>query len=208
MQIKEYVQQQTKGLHGTAVLYASFFVISFFGWILEVVFFLCKGSGLCDRGFLSLPLCPVYGLSAVFTYLLLGLPHRMRIGSIALPVRSSYARFRNKFFYLIGGALISTACELAVGLALDRGFGVVMWNYSRMPLQYGGYICLPFSFIWGMLITAFMQYLFLPLLVWLRHIKRQVLYGILLPLSFLFLADLAINSVYSFYTRTHLSIWM
>ncbi len=204
---------QTKGnvratsMQGIAALVAVFFAVSFFGWILEVFFFLCKGQGLCDRGFLSLPLCPVYGLSALLTHVLLGFPHRMRMGAFSLPVRSFFSCARNLFFYFAGGALICTLCELTVGLALDRGFGVVMWDYGDMPLQYGGYICLPFSLIWGALMLVFMRHAFLPLLLWMRRLQKGVLYALLLPTIFLFTADICVNSIYSFYTQTHLSLW-
>ena len=54
------------------VLYALFLLISFFGWLLEVLFFFFLGHGFTDRGFLSLPLCTVYGVGVIAIDLLLG----------------------------------------------------------------------------------------------------------------------------------------
>jgi uncharacterized membrane protein len=48
---------------------------------------------------------------------------------------------------LIGSALI-TGMELVIGLAVKL-FGLPqMWDYSNMPLNYQGVICLPFSIVW------------------------------------------------------------
>lgn len=55
---------------------------------------------------------------------------------------------------LIGSALI-TIFELIVGeLALRTSVVPVMWDYSNMPLNFDGVICVPFSLIWVVLSWA------------------------------------------------------
>ena len=44
------------------------------------------------------------------------------------------------------GALVVTALELVVGLAVNRQYRI--WDYRRMPLQFLGQICLPYSLLW------------------------------------------------------------
>ena len=51
---------------------------------------------------------------------------------------------------LLGGAMI-TAVEFVVGEILTRGFGLVVWDYSNLPLNIDGVICLAFSLIWCMI---------------------------------------------------------
>lgn len=52
---------------------------------------------------------------------------------------------------LIGSALI-TFFELVIGeLALHTSIVPVMWDYSNMPLNFDGVICLPFSLAWVVL---------------------------------------------------------
>lgn len=46
----------------------------------------------------------------------------------------------------LAGALLITAVELAAGLIFNRGYQV--WDYRRMPLQFLGQVCLPFSLLW------------------------------------------------------------
>lgn len=47
---------------------------------------------------------------------------------------------------MISGSAICTAGELATGLILNRDHRI--WDYSRLPLNFRGQICLPFSLIW------------------------------------------------------------
>ena len=46
----------------------------------------------------------------------------------------------------IAGAGIITALELAAGLLVNRRYGV--WDYSQVPFNYRGQICLPFTILW------------------------------------------------------------
>lgn len=48
---------------------------------------------------------------------------------------------------LLGGTLI-TAAELAAGCVLNLGLGLAVWDYSTMPLQLWGQVCLPYSLLW------------------------------------------------------------
>ena len=48
---------------------------------------------------------------------------------------------------LLGGALI-TAAELAAGCVLNLVLGLAVWDYSAMPLQLWGQVCLPYSLLW------------------------------------------------------------
>lgn len=51
---------------------------------------------------------------------------------------------------LIGGAII-TATELVSGLILNVWLGLGIWDYSELPLNFLGQICLPFSAAWVVL---------------------------------------------------------
>lgn len=44
------------------------------------------------------------------------------------------------------GAVIITALELGCGLLVNRQFRV--WDYRRLPFNFLGQICLPFSLLW------------------------------------------------------------
>ena len=48
---------------------------------------------------------------------------------------------------LIGSILI-TSCELVFGYILNIHLGLGIWDYSNVPLNFLGQICLPFSLLW------------------------------------------------------------
>lgn len=54
------------------------------------------------------------------------------------------------------GAVIITAIELIVGVTVNLIMGWHVWDYSSMPMNFMGQICLPFSMAWFFLcIPAF-----------------------------------------------------
>lgn len=52
------------------------------------------------------------------------------------------------------GALVVTGAELAAGLLLNVRLGLGIWDYSNVPLNLWGQICLPFSALWVLLSAA------------------------------------------------------
>lgn len=50
-----------------------------------------------------------------------------------------------------------TVGELIVGLIWNQDYGI--WNYTNMPFNYMGQICLPFYFLWMLLSAIFIPFL-------------------------------------------------
>jgi len=46
------------------------------------------------------------------------------------------------------GAAVITAVELAFGIIFNMKYHMSVWDYSNMPLNFLGQICLPFSVLW------------------------------------------------------------
>lgn len=68
---------------------------------------------------------------------------------------------------LLGGAII-TAVELTSGLVLNVWLGLGIWDYSALPLNFLGQICLPFSAAW-VLLSGFA--------IWLDDYLRWRIFG-------------------------------
>lgn len=49
------------------------------------------------------------------------------------------------------GALFITATEFTVGILVNRIFQWNVWDYSEVPMNLMGQICLPFTFAWFIL---------------------------------------------------------
>lgn len=70
-----------------------------------------------------------------------------RLGSRPLPTAVKTA----------AGAVVVTGLELATGLAVNQDHRI--WDYRRMPLNFRGQICLPYSLLWLPLsLAAFVLY--------------------------------------------------
>lgn len=117
-----------------AEVFWQFFLYSFLGFLLELVFARITRSDKQDRKcLLFLPLCPVYGLGAV---LILHLPAAVQRSPLLL--------------YLCAVA-VATAVEYGTDWLCERALGVRFWDYSALRWNWNGRVCLVFSLAWGVL---------------------------------------------------------
>lgn len=108
-----------------------FFIYSFLGWCTEVAYATVKERRFVNRGFLNGPWCPIYGVgvSAVVTLL---------------------DGFRDSLLLLyLSSLVLVTLIEGMTGVIMDKIFHHKWWDYTGLPLNIGGYVCLPFSIAWG-----------------------------------------------------------
>lgn len=120
-------------LLGTDVyhLVSTFIIYSMLGWGAESLYMSWCNRRPTNRGFGAGPYCPIYGFGGVVCYLIFS-PLR---GHIVL--------------LYIAGALTATAFEFLVGIAMQRIFHQVWWDYNDKPFNYKGLICLESTIAWG-----------------------------------------------------------
>ena len=140
----------------------SFFLVSFFGWLYETVLMIVCYGQLTDRGFLSLPFCPIYGAVVCGLYLLIGTPVdgwycRWTGGLLRCGWPKWVERWVRYLGYFLLSALFATVAELVVGIAFQNA-GVELWSYANWPMNYKGVICLPVSLFWGLVLTLAMRF--------------------------------------------------
>lgn len=111
------------------VLY--FFVYGFLGWCTEVAFAACKEKRFVNRGFLNGPICPIYGIGV----------------GVVVQFLSPYKE--NLVLLYVTSVVLVTTLEWLTGFILEKIFHNKWWDYSNMPLNLNGYVCLLFSLIWG-----------------------------------------------------------
>lgn len=51
----------------------------------------------------------------------------------------------------LAGAFLITGVELFAGCLLNLGLGLAIWDYSGLPYQFLGQICLPYTILWFLL---------------------------------------------------------
>ena len=190
-------------------LFLMFMLISCIGWCMETAYvFLCFGR-LSDRGFLSMPFCPIYGASILAVYFAVGTPQGGVLQPLfakakgqPLPARAAaYAGLY--LLYFLAAALIPTAAEFLTGLFFDKLFGIRLWDYTDRAFNLLGYVCLPMSALWGLLITAAMALLWTPLEKLLARIPQRAAKAVAFTLAALLLIDFCGNFIYLCATGAH-----
>jgi len=166
-----------------------FMEMSFWGWAVETVFFLLCYGQLYDRGFMTLPFCTIYGCSFLLLYFLVGIPDEGE-GQAALPGRRKQ---RQAGLYCVICAVVPTALELVTGIFFHRVFGIRLWSYSAYRFHLGGYICLEYTLLWGLLVPVCMKYVFLPIKRRVFDIPRRWAGGLAGLLALLAVWDWAAN---------------
>ena len=141
-----------------AELVLLFFVYACMGWCAEVAFAACKHGRFVNRGFLNGPVCPIYGFGMVIVAVLL----QPLQGSLAL--------------LFLGSFVLTTLLELVTGIVLEKLFHTRWWDYSRVPLNIGGYVCLLFSLIWGTACVAVLKWVHTPIYAVVHRIPDTMLY--------------------------------
>ena len=127
-----------------------FLIYSFCGWVIEVIYHAVTKGQIINRGFLNGPLCPVYG----FGMLTVIAGSNLAAEKGVLTLRASELDIHSLLILFWGSMLFATLVELLAGWLLDVNFHMRWWDYSREPYNFHGYICLKFSLIWGLSITA------------------------------------------------------
>jgi len=118
-----------------------FFIYSVIGWIIEVLFVFFFTKKLSNRGFLIGPYLPIYGTAALAMHFTL----------------TSLAAYPWVIFFL--SALMITSIEYIAHYSLEKIFKTRWWDYSELPLNVDGRVCLPHALLFGSLGVAFILFL-------------------------------------------------
>lgn len=118
-----------------------FIIYSILGFILETIFgLITKGVLESRKSFLIGPFCGIYGLGAIV---------------MILSLRNVK---KNNFSLFFGGFIIGSIVEYVVSWFGEVFLNVIWWDYSNIPFNINGRICIEFSIIWGLLAIFLMTY--------------------------------------------------
>ncbi len=118
-----------------------FTVYSFIGWGCETIYCSIIQRKLVNRGFLSGPVCPIYGFGALFVIWFLS------------PVKE------NLWLVFLLGLFITSLLEYVTSFLLEKAFHTSWWDYSHLPLNINGRVCLLNSVEFGLLSVVLMKYI-------------------------------------------------
>jgi len=120
-----------------AIIY--FFIYSFLGWSLEVIFAMYVERTFVNRGFLFGPICPIYGIGALIL-----------IGSLR-NVKG------NRILKFIIAVVSFSVFEYIASYILEVIFNQRWWDYSNDILNLHGRISILYSLVWGILGILFTE---------------------------------------------------
>lgn len=122
----------------TYILY--FFFYSAVGWMFESLYCSLGERKLINRGFLTGPMCPIYGTGALVMAVLL------------------YNPFRDKplvVFFL--GMLFCDIVEYLTSFIMEKLFNARWWDYKDELFNIKGRICFKHTLYWGIAATLFVK---------------------------------------------------
>lgn len=133
-----------------------FFVYCFVGWIWESCYVSVKKKEWINRGFLHGPMLPIYGCGALIVLL------------CTIRVRDHVV------LIFLFGMVGATILEYLTGAGMERLFRVRYWDYSRLPMNLHGYVCLPVSLGWGMFSVLLVRGIHVPIEDFILHIPNKI----------------------------------
>lgn len=153
-----------------------FFFVSFLGWLWEVCLYLIKERQFVNRGILTGPWLPIYGAGALLLYFLL-------------------SRWKHKpVIVFFVSMTVCSLLEYFAGYFLEKMWGVKWWDYSGMPFNLNGHICLLSCLMFGAGGVILISFL-IPLYAALYQktpARVRMTFGLLILL--LFVADAAYSA--------------
>lgn len=114
---------------------------------METIFHSIRERKFINRGFLRGCFCPIYGFGAVLTL------------QFSKLVSDTYG---NTYFSTVTNILLAvivvTILEYITGFFLEKIFDYKWWDYSDNALNLRGYICIKYSFLWGVLAFVLVKF--------------------------------------------------
>lgn len=156
---KENKVKKNKTIFGFSIwrLIAYFIIYSVLGFVIETAFgAVTKGVIESRKSFLYGPFCAIYGLGAVVMILCL----------------QPFKKNNNTLFW--GGFVVGSIIEYLVSLIGELIFHVIWWDYSDMPLNINGRVCVYFSIFWGLLGIYLVSYINPKIDKLINFIKRKI----------------------------------
>ena len=161
--------------------FVEFIFFSFLGWVWESIYCTLREHHWMDRGFLFGPYCPIYGSCVVGAEILFGYILPGNLQEMSIPVI---------FLISMAGSAIA---EYATSWVLEKRFHARWWDYSNIPLNLNGRICLPASLGFGLAGVLCVKVL-IPFMSGLHSEIPGLAYeGVAMILAMVFGADFALT---------------
>lgn len=134
------------------------FIGSFAGVVVEMLWCLLTNGYLESRaGLVYGPFNLLYG-----------------VGAVTLSVCLFRYRNRSSGFSFAGGMIVGSVVEYVCSWGQELLFGSTSWDYSNLPFNLNGRICLLYSVFWGILGVLWMKNLYPRLARWILKLPNRL----------------------------------
>lgn len=123
-----------------SALVLEFTAYSFIGWLYETILTSAVWGRFADRGWLHLPICPIYGFCAMALLLI-------------------FRRIKSPALIFVLGTLVTTAAELAASYIVWELADSRLWDYDNWAFNFQGRIALGSSLFFGVLCVLLIKVL-------------------------------------------------
>lgn len=125
------------------------------------------------------------------------------VGAVVLTVCLYKFRNRSAWISFLGGMLVGSVVEYLCSFGQELMFGSRSWDYSHMPLNINGRICLLYSVFWGFLGVLWIKSIYPSMAMWLLKIPNRIgkIVTWILVIFFIFNAFMSCISMYRWSQR-------
>jgi len=149
----------------------SFFIYSFIGWLYEsTLCSLINQHKFVNRGFLYGPYCPIYGTGAIVCWF-------------------SLKNITNAFLIFILSVIICSVLEYLTSFIMEKLFNQRWWDYSNLPLNINGRVCLFGGILFGLAVVVEVTYIQPNLIANLSQFNASQLILLSIILCSIFIID-------------------
>jgi len=155
-----------------------FFIFSFMGWIIELIYRSITNRRVVNPGYLYGPLVPIYGFGGI-VIMMAGI----FLKSFSIPVQ------------MFAFGLLTTSLELFVGIAIEKILGYRLWSYEGYRFSFKGIICLRYALIWAGFSWIFYYFIFPVTYLSLCKVPHQAVQILAAVLPLYLCVDLVLSTL-------------
>lgn len=139
-------------MYTLSLLIFYFFFYSSLGWFFESVYCSIAADKWINRGFLTGPLCPIYGTGAIVFIVFLE-----RLKDLPIPVKLFGINISiTPLLVFLAGMVLADTVEFITSVIMENLFHARWWDYSEKPFNIQGRICLQHTAYWGIATIVFL----------------------------------------------------
>jgi len=152
-----------------------FYIYCFAGWCIESTYVSIVSKKLTNRGFMRGPFLPLYGSGAIMMLV------------VSMPFHD------NLFLTYVAGCIGATVLEYVTGVTMEALFKVRYWDYSDIPFNFQGHVCLGTSLAWGGLTILMTEFVHVPVERFVLAIPSKTLAILTVVLTIYIFMDFALS---------------